>query len=502
MTRTAVVAGGSIAGLATALALAGRGWQVQVLDRAAPPPDGPPRKAAGTWERPLVPQSGHSQFLHSLGVGVLREHLPFLLDDAVEEGGRLLDLTAVAPPAADPADRDGDEQLLALGMRRPVLELVLLRAVRNRPEVTLRHQTVVDGLMLDEDARRVRGVVTRDGARIPADVVIDAAGRAALSKSWLAAAGVTVEPDTTSPSHLRAFTRFYRLLSPGAVPGPLNRGNAAGGVWDHYAAVVHPADGDVFAITLGMPSRDPATTALRRPDPFTAVCRLSPFVTPWVDPAAVEPLTGVRAITMPANALRGIISPRQRPVAGLFAVGDAAALTNPLYGRGVSLALRHAVTLAEQLDDSAGSSPDLAERAARQAHELYRPWYEQSVHDDNARNRMWRARLAGEETVPLPAVVPGGPPLPVVAAAATGDRAVWRGLIRGAMSLDRPADVFGDPRMLARIEAAARPVAQAARPVAPTARPAVPVGRPTAPAGGRPPTRTELLAAIEPREGT
>ncbi|MDI5968809.1 FAD-dependent monooxygenase [Streptomyces sp. SL13] len=475
MTRNAVVVGGSVTGLATALALSGRGWRVRVLERSAPPPDGPPRKAALEWDRPLVPQSGHSQFLQSLGVHVLREHAAFVLDDALEEGGRLLDLTAVAPPAAGPADRAGDEQLEALGMRRPVLELLLLRAVRALPGVTVGFGTAVRGLLMDADGGRATGVVTGDGSRLTADVVIDATGRAAMSRSWLAAAGVPVEPDESSPSYLRAYTRFYRLLAPGALPGPLNRGNAAGGVWDHYAAVVHPADGDVFAITLGAPTADPATTALRRPGAFTAACRLSPFVASWVDPAAAVPLTDVRAIAMPANALRGVISPRQRPVAGLFAVGDAAGLTDPLYGRGVSLALRHAFVLAGLLDDGDRPSPELSERAMRCAYALYRPWYEQSVHDDDSRERMWRARLAGEETLPLPPVIPGGPPLPLVAAAAATDRVVWRALVRGSMSLDRPADLFGRPELTARLRAAPRP--------APTA-------------GPRPPSRGELLAAL------
>ncbi|MEW2625231.1 hypothetical protein [Streptomyces sp. NPDC048106] len=469
------MAGGSIAGLATALALTQRGWRVRVLDRAAPAPEGPSRKAAEHWDRPLVPQSGHSQFLQSLGVQTLREHAPFLLDAAVEEGGQLLDMTAVAPPSAEPADQEGDEHLVALGMRRPVLELLFLRAVRGRPDVTVSHGTTVQGLLLAADGRRATGVVTADGERIAADIVVDATGRAALSRAWLSASGVEVAPDETSPSHLRAYTRFFRLLDPGARPGPLNRGNAAGGVWDHYAAVVHPADGDVFAITLGVPTADRATTALRDSGAFLAACRLSPFVAPWVDPAAAEPFTRVQAIGMPANTVRGVITPRQRPVAGLFAVGDSAARTNPLYGRGVSLALRHAFTLAELLDEGLPAEQS-SERAMASAYDLYRPWYEQSVHDDDARDAMWRARLAGEETVPLPSVVPGGPPLPLVANAAATDRTVWRGLVRGSMSLDRPADVFSDPRVLERIRTAPRPAAP------------VP--------GIRPPTREELLAAL------
>ncbi|MGH3671257.1 MAG: NAD(P)-binding protein, partial [Pseudonocardiaceae bacterium] len=84
----AVIVGGSISGLATALALGDRGYSIRVLERSDQPPDGPVDKVAEIWERPTVPQSPHSHVLTSLGVRVLRERAPWLLGAALDEGAR------------------------------------------------------------------------------------------------------------------------------------------------------------------------------------------------------------------------------------------------------------------------------------------------------------------------------------------------------------------------------------------------------------------------------
>ncbi|WP_369393216.1 FAD-dependent oxidoreductase [Streptomyces sp. CG1] len=485
MTAPAVVVGGSVTGLATALALAEHGHAVRVLERSAPPPDGPAAKAAELWHRPTVPQSDHSHILTSLGVRVLRRWAPRLLDTALEEGARLLDLMDAAPAADDPHGAAGpwagaDHELTALAVRRTFLELLLHRAVRALPGVTVEHGTAVRGLLLDGSRSRVTGVVTDSGAQVPARFVVDATGRKAAALSWLAEAGFPLGEDLTGPTQLRCFTRFYRLTaSDGALPGPLNRGNAAGGIWDHYAAVAHPADNGTFAIAVGTPTADPATTGLREPAAFTAAARLSPYVTEWTDERVSAPLTDVRAITMPPNILRSTARPGRRQVAGLFPVGDAVCVTDPLYGRGMSLALQHAFRLVELLDAHPEVGESQSEHAVRLADEIHRPWYEQAVHDSFTRARLWRAQAEGGAPPPVPPAAPGRPALPEVARAAAADTTVWRGLVRVLMGLNTPAEVFDAAAFRDRVRAAA------ARPVPP---------------GRVPPRREELLAAISPRE--
>ncbi|WP_329214540.1 hypothetical protein OG352_04460 [Streptomyces sp. NBC_01485] len=481
-----VIAGGGVAGLALALALGGRGHRVRVLERSEPPPDGPVVKSAELWRRPMVAQAAHDHILNALGVRTLRRHAPAVLDAALEEGARLLDLTAVAP--AGPRE-PGDDDLVTLVVRRPVLDVVLHRAVRALPGVTVSHRSTVAGLLPAPDGpsgRRVTGVVTRAGETIPADLVVDASGRASASRSWLAAAGLPVPDDLTGPSRLRAFGRFYRLRDPdGPPPGALNRGNAAGGVWDHYSAVLHPADNDVFAITFGTLPGDRATTALRTPEAFTAACRLSPYLADWVDEDVARPLGPVRVIGMPPNILRGTAAGHRPPVTGLLQAGDAACVTDPMFGRGMSLALAHAFALAELLDEHPTADERLSLAATALVGRLLRPWYEQGVHDSWARVARWRT-AAGAPPGPT-----AGRPVPTVSGqltatamtAAATDPTVWRGITRMQTSLRTPAEVFADEDFQARLRAAADTPAQ------------------SAPPGPRPPTHAELSHAIAAAKG-
>jgi len=462
-----VVAGGSVSGLATALALAGHGFPVRVLERSAPPPD--PADPHAALERPATAQSTHSHVLTSLGVQLLRERAPQVLEALLDAGAQLLDLTAAAPRGDRPFVREAaDDELVTLAVRRPVLEAVLRRAVQDRPGIEVSHGTAVRAVVLDAAGERPVAVVTAAGGRIAADIVVDATGRRSL-----AGARPRAGADRTGPTTLRAFTRFYRLADPGTQPGPLNRGNAAGNIWGHYAAVLHPADRGTFAVTLGTLPGDAPTAALRGAAAFTAAARLSPGVTQWLAKGVSAPITPVRAITMPANVLRA--APGERDAGGVFAVGDAACVTDPIFGRGMSLALVHAFRLADLLADH--PQPDGAQRklAADLADELLRPWYEQAEHDSVQRTLAWRAAAGGPEPNPAPPLPPGRPSLAEVSAAA-GDPVVWRGLMRMLMTLRTPAGVFDDEGFRARVRAAA--------------------GRPR-PAGPLvPPTRAELLHAV------
>lgn len=457
---TAVVAGAGVAGLAAALALSRLGLTVLVLDRAPAPPEGPLGEAVDRWRhRPTVPQAHHSHTLTSLGVRALRTHAPRVLADAQAAGAPLLRLTD-ALPGSDRALEPGDEDLVGLGCRRATLELLLHRAVRDRPGVTVRHGTTVGALELDRRAPRVRAVVTTDGERVPADLVLDATGRRAQARAWLDHAGVPVARDLTSPSGLAGHTRFYRLRT-ATRPGPLNRGNAAGDIFAHYAGVLHLGDHDTFSIALCTLPGDRALAPLRTPAGFTAAARATPHLAPWLDDAVSTPASPVRAITSPANVLRGVAGPLQQPVAGLFSVGDAACVTNPLFGRGISLALEHAFRLADLIARMPDITVGQRRAAAGLTDELFRPWYEHAAAADRTRIARWRA--AAEDTeppAPAPAPAPDGPPTAErIGAAARTDPVVWRRLTRMLMSLTTPAELLGDPDFLERVRRAPAPAA-------------------------------------------
>jgi hypothetical protein len=116
-------------------------------------------------------------------------------------------------------------------------------------------------------------------------------------------------------------------------------------------------------------------------DGFHRACGLIPALAPLV--AAAEPLGPVRPMGGLVNRLRRFAGADGRPVvAGLHAVGDAHTCTNPVYGRGCSLAVVQAVALA----DATAAHPDdpLARAAAYEAACAadVEPWFHLAVQTD------------------------------------------------------------------------------------------------------------------------
>jgi flavin-dependent dehydrogenase len=203
---------------------------------------------------------------------------------------------------------------------------------------------------------------------------------------------------------------------------------------------------------------------------FTAVAEATPGLSPWLENGVSEPISGVHPFTSPPNVLRGAIGER---VAGLFPVGDAACVTNPLFGRGMSLAIAHAFALADLLAVRPVVDEVQAEAVAWLTEDFYRPWYEHAAAADRERIARWRA--VGEGSPPA-----GAFPTAAIAAAAARDGIVWRGLTRMLMSLSTPAELTEDDTFMRRV---AKASAGAAR-----------IGEP-------PPTRAELVRTITAAKG-
>src|SRR6185503_6729382 len=96
--ETAIVLGGSVAGLATARLLGRHFARVVVLERDVRPDVTDPEEAFATWERPGVPQFRHSHaFLARLRM-ILLAHMPDVLDRLRAAGVREIELVETVPP--------------------------------------------------------------------------------------------------------------------------------------------------------------------------------------------------------------------------------------------------------------------------------------------------------------------------------------------------------------------------------------------------------------------
>jgi len=135
------------------------------------------------------------------------------------------------------------------------------------------------------------------------------------------------------------------------------------------------------------------------PDRFLTAAALIPATAPYVDGRS-EPITDVEVMGGLINRRRWFLDADDRPlVAGFHAVGDCHTATNPLYGRGCSLAMVQAQVLADLLSDATMVTDHVARATAyeKAVHAEVTPWYDAAV----AQDRFNRSQV-GETESPTP----------------------------------------------------------------------------------------------------
>ncbi len=467
-----VVVGGGVGGLATALAMGRAGHRVTVLERDPLPALADPDEAFAT-ERRGVPQAHQTHGFLARIVAVLGERFPDVLDSLRHAG------CTVLPPTLDLGEpQPGDEDLTVLAMRRTTFEWVLRQAVLAEQGVEVRSGVGVAGLVAAGDESppagppHVTGVLLEDGATVAADIVVGATGRRGPIGSWLASVGAEMD-ETVRESGLMYLSRWYRLPDGADMVLDPKLGGDLGYV--KYLGV--PGDGGTLSITLAIRSEDgQLRAALSDPDRFDLACRALPGPDQFFAHGPLEAVGTVRPMGGLLNRLRRFVDADGRPtVLGFHALGDAHTCTNPLYGRGCSLAMVQAVLLA----DAASAHPaDPAGRGA--AYEAacaseVEPWFDLAVQTDEMGAD---PSGAGPDSRGTP-VNPQAKAMAAVFAAGAADPVIGRALARLWNLLDRPADLATQPEVVARMAAVM----------------ADPDAYPPPPRVG--PTRHELLALLE-----
>jgi 2-polyprenyl-6-methoxyphenol hydroxylase-like FAD-dependent oxidoreductase len=385
-----VVAGGGMAGLGTALACARDGHQVTILERDATPMPTSADAAFG-WERRGAPQVRHSHAFLARLRNLLRDRAPDVLADLFTAGATEIDFTAELPPTlSDRSPRPGDEDLVALACRRTTFEYVLRRAVLGQPGVELRDGVAVDGLTATGGPiPHVTGV---DG--LAADLVVDARGPRSTSDAWLAAIGAAPVAEELHESGIVYFSRFYRRTASSAERPATNTAAVDLG---YLKYAVFLGDNDTFSITYAVDTHDEELRrALADPDTFEAAARVLVATAPWRENGASEPITDVHVMAGLRNRYRPLVRDDGPLVHGYLAVGDASVCTNPLYGRGCSLALVHAFGLADALREHSDDADALSRAHATFTEAQLVPWFRAAVFQDEQA----RMHAAGEELPP------------------------------------------------------------------------------------------------------
>ena len=470
-----VVLGAGIGGLGTALALGRQGHAVTLIERDDTPP---PADAASAfaWDRRGAPQVRHSHAFLARLRNLLRDRWPDVLDELLAEGATELRFTDTLPDAMeDRTPRPGDDDLVALACRRTTFEWVLRRIVTAEPHVDLVVGVGVEGLEVEPAAEgppTVTGLRLDDGSVARAPVVVVAGGRRSALTEWLAEAGVELQEEEEDTG-IVYLSRFFRLLPGAEVP------EAAGPVavdLGYLKLGLFQGDDRTFSLTLAVASSD---TELRKrlltPDAFMVAAASAPTVAPWIEPDRAEPITEVHVMGGLVNRRRRFLHEDGQPkVLGLVAVGDAHTCTNPLYGRGASLAMVQAALLADALrehpDDPTARAMAYEASCAREV----LPWYRASVAQDRENRELTevaaavlQTEAAGEAAVGADGTTAGGgddgtvDPKAFLRSlmreglfpAVRTDPVVFRAFLRGFNLLDPPATIIKDPDVTARVMA-------------------------------------------------
>jgi len=224
---------------------------------------------------------------------------------------------------------------------------------------------------------------------------------------------------------------------------------------------IFPGDGGIFSITLAASLDDDPMRALLHEAPFEAAARALPATREWIEPTRAEPVTEVRAMAKLLNRRRRFVRD-ERPLAlGVHVVGDAAICTNPLYGRGCSLAFVHAFALADTVREH-GADPHAAALAfdAATRREIL-PWYRAARDQDREAREEAAAQARGERREGTTAAAPGQPVDPkafvrsvlrdgLIPALRT-DAAVVRAFMRVFNLLAPPDALMTDPALMGRM---------------------------------------------------
>jgi 2-polyprenyl-6-methoxyphenol hydroxylase-like FAD-dependent oxidoreductase len=457
------IAGGGIAGLTASLALARGGHEVTVVERDLL--DRPAAsEAAHGWQRAGVPQFGHPHVLLARGCNELLDHAPDVYVHLIAAG-------ATEIPVNHP-DARPDPELRALGVRRPLLEWALRRAILDEPGIHIRHESVRD-LAYDTDSgcATVRGLVT-DSTHIPGDLIIDALGRTSPLPGRLRrlafrhgeVPGPAVEPAYAGESAIEAalgvgcgmtyLSRFYRL-HPDNPQRPNHLAVPARAEFGYCTALVFWADDRHVGLVVVIPAGDRRLRALGTPQAFDEIVASAPALGDFVGAHRAEPVTGVRPMGQLRAALRQPVGDSGRlPARNVMTVGDAHCHTNPLYGWGVSLAFAQAFALAAAIDDA----PDVVEAQALYAGRTMAEVAERhraGIGLDTMYNRSFRGEpvdFFNAETEPDAFRVRA------VGLAAAAVPAIHQRYARWIGCLDRSASMDSDEQLKDTVRAAARTV--------------------------------------------
>ena len=357
---TAVVIGGSIAGIAAAKVLTESFERVIVLEK-----DPPHTRREG---RPGAAQGWHLHHLLTAGRIELERFFPGIIDDMVREGAFDVDMAAqyrIRLGGEWKKPGTGDIQIVCAG--RPLLEWCVRRRLDDEPRVDFRYDAAVSDLVYDRETNAVIGVATSGDNDelevIPAEFVVDASGKNTRLPEFLDRIGIGA-PEAEQDIINCFYSTMYHKVPPERQ-------------WDDKVMVIcyayRPFEDTYAAQYYTDSSRTILSTSLVAYNcyspPRTArefrefADRMpSPVIGENID--GLEPASEIYNFRYP-NMLRLRYEKKRNLPRALLVVGDAYTSADPVSGLGMTLALKEVRAMQLLLGKYGAGHPELPRRYFR-----------------------------------------------------------------------------------------------------------------------------------------
>ncbi|MCV7344853.1 FAD-binding oxidoreductase [Mycolicibacterium rhodesiae] len=357
---TAVVVGGSIAGIAAAKVLSETFDKVIVLEK-----DAPHTRREG---RPGAAQGWHLHHLLTAGRIELERFFPGIVDDMVREGAFDVDMAAqYRIRLGGTWKKPGTGPIQIVCAARPLLEWCVRRRLDDEPRISFRYEAEVADLVYDRADDTVVGVaVAGDGDElevIAAEFVVDASGKNTRFPEFLDRIGIgapEVEQDIINCFYS---TMFHHV--------PPER------QWDDKVMVIcyayRPYEDTYAAQYYTDSSRTILSTSLvayncysppRTAQEFREFAERMPSAVIGENIDGLEPASPIYNFRYP-NMLRLHYEKKRNLPRALVVVGDAYTSADPVSGLGMTLALKEVREMQILLAKYAPTDADLPRRYFR-----------------------------------------------------------------------------------------------------------------------------------------
>jgi len=341
-----------MAGLLAARVLADHFDQVTIAEKDSLPDSPVTRKG--------VPQANHIHNLHEAGRKTLEDLFPGFSEDLIAAGGNRIDINSDSRVfIEEDVLAHGSGQIPMYCASRPLFELVTRRRVDDIDNISLRENCQFIDYLVGA-APNVRGISVRhDGGtdEIPADLVVDATGRASRTPGWLA------EHDYPTPTvdevHIDVAYSTALVNRPAdaqqtrvVLPNPPRK--RGGGMF--------PVENGRWMMTLFGVHGEHAPPEPEGFADFAASLPVHDFKRVIGDHGLASET--IEQYPFPSNK-RVRYERIDRIPDGLVVIGDGIASFNPIYGQGMSVAALEALQLHHAL--AADGTDDLAHRFFQRA---------------------------------------------------------------------------------------------------------------------------------------